>query len=192
MSMRLSEIHPSLVHFPLALLPIAVGADAVGRLTRDRRLHDIGKRSIVGAAISAAVSGVFGLIAQEEVQLDEQGRRVLATHRTLNIGLLAVMTAMSLVRVRRKAPSVGYLLAGLGALTVAGVSAYLGGKLVYSHGAGVEPAHGIRGRDPELGLTNFIDVTTQAAKDLGKGLVHAAEDVRRGDILPALRPASSP
>jgi uncharacterized membrane protein len=189
MSMRLSEIHPSLVHFPLALLPIAVGADTLGCFTRDRRLGDIGKRSIIGAAISAAVSGVFGLIAQEEVELDEQARRVLTTHRTLNLGLLGVMTAMSLVRVRRKTASVGYLLAGVGAVAIAGVSAYLGGKLVYSHGAGVERAHGIRGRDPELSLRNVIDVTAQAAKDLGNGLLHTARDVKRGDILPALRSA---
>lgn len=186
MSLRLSEIHPSLVHFPLALLPIAVGADALGRLADDPRLHDIGRRSIAGAAISAAAGGVFGLIAQEEVDLDEEGRRVLTTHRTLNIALLGALVAMSVARARRKAPSLGYLLAGLGVLGLASVSSYFGGKLVYSFGAGVVRGQRPRGRDPELLLSNLIDVAARAARDLGRGLAHVAKDAKRGDILPAL------
>lgn len=187
MSMRLSEIHPSLVHFPITLIPLAIGADAVGNATGNRKLNYVGKLAIAGAAISASVAGIFGLIAQEEVSLDEEGEQVLRTHRTLNVGLLGALTTMAVVRSSRKRPSAGYLLVGFSVLAVTFFSAYLGGKLVYDHGAGVKRV-GVGARDQEITPRNTVRAATQAAKDLGRGVKHAAEDARHGDFLPALKP----
>lgn len=187
MSMRLSEIHPSLVHFPLALLPIAVGTDTIGNVTGNRKLNYAGKLAIAGAAISASVAGVFGLIAQEEVSLDEEGEKVLHTHRTLNIATLGVLTAMAVVRAAKRKPSTAYLLTGFSALAVTLFSAYLGGKLVYDHGAGVKRV-GVGTPDPEITPRNSVIAAAQAAKDLGRGIKHTAEDARHGDFLPALKP----
>ncbi len=187
MSMRLSEIHPSLVHFPLALLPIAVGADTIGNFTGNRKLNYVGKLAIAGAAITASVAGVFGLIAQEEVSLDEEGEKVLHTHRTLNIGGLGVLTTMAVLRASRKKPSVGYLVTGFSALAVTLFSAYLGGKLVYDHGAGVRRV-GVGAADPEITRGRTMAAAARAARDLGQGIKHTAEDAKHGDFLPALKP----
>ncbi|HVH43062.1 MAG TPA: DUF2231 domain-containing protein [Labilithrix sp.] len=187
MSIRLSEIHPAVVHFPLALVPIAVGSDTFARVTGMRELRTIGKWSIVGAAISASVAGIFGLIAQEEVTLDEEGEKVLKTHRALNVGLLGALAAMATVRVNRNKPSLAYLIAGASALALMGVSAYLGGKLVYDFGAGVKHTRGIGPTDAEVTPRTSLRAASQAAKDLGRGVKHAAEDVKNGDILPALK-----
>src|SRR5690606_1413475 len=100
------------------------------------------------AAISAAVAGLFGLIAQEEVSLDEEGEQILRTHRTLNVGLLGALTTMAAVRASRRKPSAAYLVAGASVVAVMLFSAYLGGKLVYDHGAGVKRV-GVGTRDPE-------------------------------------------
>lgn len=40
MAIRLHELHPTLAHFPLALLPVAFLADLFGRLGGRRRLMD--------------------------------------------------------------------------------------------------------------------------------------------------------
>src|SRR4051812_31142479 len=125
--MRLVEVHPSLVHFPIALLPVAVGADAIGYATGNRELLRAGKLGMIAAASAAALAGTFGFIAQEEVDLDDRGRRVLQTHRTMNILALGAMTAMAIVRARRKKPGLGYLIAGLATLGAMTYSAYLGG-----------------------------------------------------------------
>lgn len=188
MSMRLSEIHPVAVHFPLALIPIAVGADSLSRLSPRRELATIGKWGIVGAAISASVAGIFGLIAQEEVSLDIEGEKVLKTHRALNVGLLGALVAMASVRVRRRRASFAYLVAGIGALATMGLAAYFGGKLVYDHGAGVKRSQGIAATDEEVTPRTSLRAASRAAKDVGLGMKHAAEDVRNGDILPALKP----
>ena len=186
MAMRLSEMHPALVHFPLTLLPVAVGTDTIGAITGNRKLYEIGRWSIVGAAVATAVAGIFGLIAQEEIDVDEEGRNILRTHRSLNLGLLGALTAMSIVRARRREPWGGYLIAGFGALTVAIFSAYLGGKLVYDHGAGVVRTRGLGGADEELTLRNTVRAASQAARDLGRGVMHTAQDVKKGNIVPTL------
>jgi len=184
--MRLSELHPALVHYPLALLPVAVGADAIASVTRDRELFAVGRIGIVLAAVSTAVAGVFGFIAQEEVDISDEARPVLQTHRTLNIVALGAITALAVVRARRKTPSLGYLIAGAATLGAVGFSAYLGGKLVYAHGAGVEAADGIYGSDPTV-LPPAKKAPLTALKDLGNAIVHTVRDMAKGELLPAIR-----
>lgn len=185
MPIRLSELHPSVVHFPIALLPVAVGADALGLLTRSRDLHAVGRIGIGIAAASAALAGVLGLIAQEEVRLDDRSRPVLQTHRTLNVAALGVVTALAVARAGVKRPGIGYLLAGLAAIGTVSYSAYLGSKLVYAHGVAVEEAHGIAGADPDL-VRSPRSTLALAAKDLATGVVHAAKDMARGVFVPTL------
>ncbi len=42
MPIRLQQMHPALVHFPITLLPVAVGADLLGCLTGSKPLHSFG------------------------------------------------------------------------------------------------------------------------------------------------------
>jgi uncharacterized membrane protein len=44
MPMRVHEVHPALAHFPVALLPTAVAADLIGRLTDNDSLMDMGRQ----------------------------------------------------------------------------------------------------------------------------------------------------
>jgi len=185
MALRLSELHPSFVHVPIAMFPAALVADAIGKVTRHRGLLDVGRWTIGVAAASGVIAGVLGLIAQEEVELDAAGQQVLQTHRTLNLGFIATTLGMAVVRARARAPSLPYLLTGLGAFAVAGVSAYLGGKLVYTHGAGVE-RRGVAPTDASIpGETG--PALRRAVRDVGMGAKHAAEDLKRGVFVPAFR-----
>src|SRR5690349_21106828 len=95
MPMRLQELHPSIVHFPIAFLPIAIGADLLGRLTGSRSLLNLGKAAIGVAAAGAATAATTGLIAQQEVNADGQALDMLITHRNLNLAATVVATAMA-------------------------------------------------------------------------------------------------
>jgi uncharacterized membrane protein len=184
--MRLAELHPSLVHFPIALLPVAIGADAAAHVTDSRELRAVGKFAIAAAAISAAVAGVFGFIAQEEVNVDGESLKSLQTHRTLNVFALGAMTTLAVARAATKRPGLGYLVGGLA--TIAGVtySAYLGGKLVYDHGVGVARAHGLHDDAQELTAGQAARAARTAAKDLGKGVWHTAREMAKGEIVPTI------
>ena len=50
MTMRIHELHPTLVHFPLALFPVALLSDIAGRLTGHRGLMKLGSRLMPLAA----------------------------------------------------------------------------------------------------------------------------------------------
>src|SRR5690606_10448007 len=144
MAMRLQELHPSSVHYPIALLPVSLAADALGLLTHNRRLLEVGRLTMPLAAASAAVAGVLGLIAQEVVQTDEEGADMLVTHRTLNLGLIGIAAGMAVKRLGEKKPDVGYLAVGAVGLGAMIYSAYLGGQMVYDRGVGVRTAGGLR------------------------------------------------
>jgi uncharacterized membrane protein len=173
MSMRLQEVHPALVHYPIALLPTALGADALGRLTRSEPLLEIGRRLTPIAAGATLVAGLFGFVAQETVRTDETGQELLATHRTLNIGLVALAAALAGKRARMRRPTLGYLAVGAAGIGVMAYSAYLGGKMVYHHGIGVSAANGlIEEEAPEITPSSLPEVAAVTADHLRAGIEH--------------------
>jgi uncharacterized membrane protein len=186
-AVRLQEIHPSIVHFPITLLPVAVGADLLGRVTGSERLKELGRTLMPIAAASAAVTAVTGLVAQEEVAVDGVAEDLLVTHRNLNLSLVTLSTALAAWRWRRDEPSTGYLalaLAGLGAMSY---SAYLGGKMVYEHGVGVKPAGGLRdGDSPELKPRQVGAIARRVGSDIERGVTRALDDLVHRDPLPAI------
>jgi len=72
MAIQLQQMHPAMVHLPITLLPVAVGADLLGCLTSSKSLHSFGKKAIVLAAVGAAAAATTGLIAGEEVKVPLQ------------------------------------------------------------------------------------------------------------------------
>lgn len=187
MSMRLQELHPALVHFPIALLPVAVGADLLGRATGSRTLLEAGRVGIQLAAGSAVVSAVAGLAAQEAVHAEGEAHDVLVTHRTLNIGLTAASLGMAAWRAGRRRPTTGYLALGLAALGVMGYSAYLGGHMVYELGVGVREAGGLNeARAPEVVPGQLAESARVGAANVADGARHAAGEMAGGELLPYL------
>jgi len=187
MAVRLQEVHPSLVHFPLTLLPLAIGADLIGRFTGNEKLNWVGKWGMAATAITGAVAGLAGLVAQEEVNVTGRTRDMLITHRNLNLAAVGVIGAMAVRRARVEEPSIPYLLGGVAALGVVLFSAYIGGELVYRHGVGVEPADGLwEGGGPELKFRNTGEVVRSAGKGLGMGFVHLGKEMAQGKIVPTL------
>lgn len=188
MAMKLHEVHPALVHFPIALLPVSVGADLLGRLTGSEELLDLGRRTMPLAAASGLVAGVAGLMAQTEVEANGQSLAMLKTHRTLNLGLVAIAGAMSAYRAKRDRPSVGYLALGIAGLATMTYSAFLGGAIVYHHGVGVDAADGVREEPvvPELTRETTPRALRTAASDLAKGIQLTVEESAKGDLVPSL------
>ncbi|HUQ81668.1 MAG TPA: DUF2231 domain-containing protein [Gemmatimonadaceae bacterium] len=166
MAMRLQEVHPSIVHFPLTLLPLSVGADLIGQMTGSRKLRAFAKMTMPLAAVSAAVAAAAGLVAQEEVNATGEAHDMLVTHRNMNLGLVATAAAMAVWRAKRDKPTPAYLALGLLGLASMTYTAYLGGHMVYEHGVGVMSAGGVRGASPELAPGTMTDAARVAGQDL--------------------------
>ncbi len=135
-------------------------------------------------ALGAAVTG---LIAGEEVNVKGETQDMLMTHRNLNFVATVVATSMAVWRVQQKRPNAVYLGAGLAGVGVLAYTAYLGGKLVYDDGVGVEPAKGVYRPDaPALRWGQLGAFLETAATDLWHGVQHMVEEVRQGKLVPTI------
>lgn len=187
MALRLEQLHPSLVHLPIALVPLAIGADLLGSITGRKSLHDFGRRSMAVAAAGAVVSALTGLIAGEEVNVEGRSRDQLMTHRNLNAVATLVATGAAVWRARTERPSAAYFGIGAVGMGVLAYTAYLGGQLVYEAGAAVAPAHGVfRPEAPTLRVSRLKGFAKTAATDLGHAVQHMVRELRAGYILPAI------
>lgn len=188
MSLRLHELHPSLVHLPLALLPASVALDAIGFVSDREAPMTIGKYLMAAAAAGAAAAGAAGLVAQEAVRARGDAHDLLVTHRNLNAGLVVLTVTLAALRLRRTRPSAGYLLAGCAGVAVMNYTAYLGGKMVYSKGVGVAPAGGVRAENaPEIRRDNLWPIARTSASYVAKAVKHAARHIGRGEFAPTLQ-----
>lgn len=188
MAMRVHEVHPMLVHFPIALLPTAIAADAVGALTGNRSLMETGKTLMPLAVAGMAATGVAGFAAQEAVRAEGEAHEMLVTHRNLNVGLLLMSAGLAVLRAGQERPGPGYLLAGLAGAALMTYSGYLGGKMVYRHGVGVGAAGGYDPeRSPRIESGHYGEAARIAAADMARGVAHAAREAAHGELAPHLR-----
>ena len=193
MAIRMHEIHPAVVHFPLTLLPLAIGVDIGGRLTGLRAWRAAGRVAMPMAAVGATVAAVAGLIAQEEVTADGRARELLVTHRTLNLAATGLTAALAMWRALQRRPSAAYLSLGIATVVVTGYSAYLGSKMVYDYGVGVDAAGGIAPRaGTEVRPGRARAALARGARDVAKGAAHAVQDMAKGDFVPAIATRDRP
>jgi len=187
MAIHLQEMHPALVHLPIALLPLAVGADVICSLTDNKSALSFGQKAICIAAAGAVASAATGLIAGEEVNVKGATEDKLITPRNLNFIATVVATSMALWRVNHRKPNAAYLGFGAAGVGILAYSAYLGGKLVYDVGVGVEPAHGVYRSDaPKLKFGQVRSFVKTAGTDLVHGVQHMVQEVAKGRLVPTI------
>lgn len=145
----MSNIHPLIVHFPIALFIVAVLFDLIGLVGRQRWARQAGMVLMVLAALGAMAALATGLATEESVEdlLGAAGRQALEAHEDIAKPTAYVLLAVAVLRLAlstrpfRRVKGLAwsaYLVAaviGLGMLTL---TAYRGGELVYVHGGGVQ------------------------------------------------------
>jgi len=151
MTMRTHELHPSIVHAPLVLLPATAILDLLAALRPlDRRLDRAARRLWWATAGGALFVGLAGMAASQEIELrNDRARDMMFLHGIGNFGLVLSAFGVAWWRTRNRA-SMTSAAAGLLASTASIYTAYLGGELVYSHGAGVKALGGAAAEAPAL------------------------------------------
>ncbi|WP_426750271.1 DUF2231 domain-containing protein [Myxococcus sp. Y35] len=135
--MLLHELHPSVVHLPLALLPTAAVADLIVVTTGDRAWEKVGRRLWVAGAASAVFAGVAGLAASQEVRMDSPRARGMTVLHGMGNALIT-LGALGLMAWRlARTPTPVTTALGLGACAFSLCTAALGGKMVYEQGVGI-------------------------------------------------------
>jgi uncharacterized membrane protein len=140
---ELPNLHPVVVHFPIALLPAALGLDLLGWLFGSRDLHAAGRWALWLGTLSAVAAVVTGLDGAEHVHayVSDAAEELMETHESLQLGTLGAALGLSLWRlVARPFPTRGrlvYLLLAAAMVATMTVASDLGGQMVFLHGVAV-------------------------------------------------------
>ena len=200
MPLRTHELHPSSVHVPLVLLPAAALVDLAAALSpRDRRLDRFGRGLWWATAGGGLLVGLAGMAASQEIELrSDRARDMMFLHGIGNLTIVLSAFGVAAWRARNRA-SLTSAAAGLLASSAVIYTAYLGGQLVYSHGAGVKALGGAAAKTPPL---LSAEGATRLARDAGRGLswllvrgwraVTERQKVDRGALGPIAEKAAAP
>ena len=138
---RLQNVHPLLVHFPLALLPASALVYVLAWLAARDSWAWTGLWLLVLGTVSAVAAAASGLRADEGVMIDPSVREhLLDPHRRLMLttaGLSVALAAWALAA--RPLPARGrlvFLILFVVLLTVMSRGADYGGRMVYDYNAG--------------------------------------------------------
>lgn len=128
-----TDLHPILVNFTAALVPVSVGADMLARARKDESLRQTAEWTLLFAAVLTPLTAITGWLFWMH---DDNGVAGMAVHKWLGTGLAALLIGLFAWRLklqrRGQWASLAYLAAGvlfIGALVVQG---HLGGAQVFS------------------------------------------------------------
>jgi uncharacterized membrane protein len=143
MTLQGHPLHPSTVHFPIALYLLGVLLTAV-YLWRGQPEYDrFAFISFILSAIATLAASIAGLFDQNLLDYNDPRRTAINPHITAAVALLVINGLLVYMRLRRPNvlahrswPYLGLMLLGVLAVLA---SAWLGGELVYRLGVGVQP-----------------------------------------------------
>lgn len=154
-----SNVHPMIVHFPIAFLAAFLALELAGTVWRRPALRQSASGMLYLGALGAVVAAGAGLIAEDSVPHGASVHEIMEWHERLGLtvaGLsvvLAVWRAVAGAAFTGMAQAFHLLLAGIVGVCLF-FGADLGGLMVYQYGVGVrnlQQADGHHHHDDEAG-----------------------------------------
>lgn len=140
----MENLHPLVVHFPLALLMLFFLADVAGSLLKNNAWRAVADWFLYAGTAFAGLAVLVGWLASTTVVHGEEVHDIMETHMRLGITSMFLALSLSVWRLSAKNLLVGvtnalYLFfSGLLCLILI-FTADLGGLMVYKYGVAVEP-----------------------------------------------------
>lgn len=133
-------IHPAIVHFPVALGIVAIVSDSAAIILEISSLYAVGQWAIAGAAVGGGFAILAGYADMKRDALKETTHEIVHLHLKIGWIVGACLLTLALWRWLNSEPGLGYLIGGWLMVAVLLLQAWLGGEMVYAHGAGVAAA----------------------------------------------------
>jgi uncharacterized membrane protein len=140
---EMANVHPLLVHFPIALLTVFLVVEVFAMILKKESLENVASWLLYLGTLGALASVAAGWFAAQSIPHDSTVHDVMETHEMLGFSVLAVAVILSLWRLFAGAPvsAMGRALHLLLAFVMVGllvVGADLGGMMVYKYGVAVK------------------------------------------------------
>ena len=135
------DLHPMLVHFPVALFSSALILETLSIIFKKESLHRSAVHLFVLAVFAAPFTVWTGLREAQEEHLVKHP--VLDLHKTFALVTmwLGIAAVLALLFVRKRAAGLSrivFLVFLVALVSMVAIAAYNGGRLVYEYGIGVE------------------------------------------------------
>ena len=141
------NLHPLLVHFPIALLTFGFVFDMFGLVSKRNELSRVGWWIQVAGTLGLLTAVVTGLLARETVVIPVAAYDTFENHEQIAFIVTAVFAALLLWRIasRTHLPQrykILFLVLFLFGLVLMWLGAWFGGEMVYRFGVGVRGIQG--------------------------------------------------
>ncbi|MDD5228369.1 MAG: DUF2231 domain-containing protein [Methylococcales bacterium] len=135
----LANIHPLLVHFPIAFLSLFVAVDLIGTVMKKAEWRSFASGLLYLGTVFAGLTVWAGFNAAETVPHGHNVHAIMERHEQLGLSILALSMALLAWRLRRPVDGWGiYNLLSVVLLGLIIFGADLGGLMVYKYGVAVE------------------------------------------------------
>ena len=139
----LTPFHPRIVHFPIALSIVGAVFIIIGTLRRQDRWTEYGQLTLLLGWVGIMAAVVTGLIDQTKAPQTAEVATVINQHITAGIALLIAVGLALYWPLRNKklwqsSARWGYVALLVAIVVLVFVEGWLGGKLVYHLGVGVQ------------------------------------------------------
>ena len=132
-------VHPMLVPFPIGLWVFSFVADLIFLMGWGGAVwNDVAFYAMVGGTVGALLAAPFGLLDLLSIQ-DPVTRRVGKMHMVLNLLIVTMFAADLWFRMQTGTGAGLPVTLSAVAILLLLASGWLGGEMVYVHGAGVQP-----------------------------------------------------
>jgi uncharacterized membrane protein len=141
----MDNIHPLLVHFPIAFLSAFFALDLVGTLAKKPQWRSVASWFLYLGTIAAIFTVIAGLMAASSVAHGENVHDIMERHEHFGISVLSLATLLSIWRMKsgsliRGGTNVFFLTLSALLCVLMMLGADLGGLMVYKYGVAVKAA----------------------------------------------------
>lgn len=142
-------LHPAIVHFPIALWTVAVGADLAGWLTGQPDWWFFGKACLGLGVVAGLFAMVAGALDYAALPRRHPAQDTAARHMLWMITAWLLFTVSLVARGygRPGPPPRWAIVAALVGFAIMAIGGWLGGRLVYRHAVGVSASSIVGGED---------------------------------------------
>jgi len=128
-----TKLHPILVNFTAALVPVSVASDLLGRFCKTESLRNTGWWTLFFATIITPFTAITGWLFWMS---DDNGVAGMTIHKWLGSGLAVLLFGLFFWRLnlhrKKQSPTMPYFIAGIIFVAALAYQGHLGGVQVFS------------------------------------------------------------